>query len=72
VPEGRDLDPTFSKWLTKPVDLEVSDMKKVRQLEEENRRFKQKVAEQVLDSQALKAVTSKHWGIRRNRSPLRG
>jgi putative transposase len=36
-------------------------VKKLRQLEEENRRVKQMAAEQVLDIQALKALTAKNW-----------
>jgi putative transposase len=48
-------------------------VKKLRQLEEENRRLKQMVAEQALDIQALKAVTAKNWyGPRRNEPPPRG
>ena len=35
-------------------------MKKLRQMEDENRRLKQMVAEQALDIQALKAVTAKN------------
>ena len=54
-------DATFYKWRTKYAGLEVSDVKKLRQLEEENRRLKQMVAEQALDIQALKAVTAKNW-----------
>jgi hypothetical protein len=34
-------------------------VKKLRQLEDENRRLKQMVAEQALDIQALKAITAK-------------
>lgn len=41
----------------KYAGLEVSNVKKLRQLEGENRRLKQLVAEQALDFQALKAVT---------------
>ena len=48
---------TFSKWRTKYAGLEVSDVKKLHQLEEENRRLKQMVAKQALDIQALKAIT---------------
>ena len=51
----------FYKWRTKYAGLEVSDVKKLRQLEDENRRLKQLVAEQALDIQALKAVTAKNW-----------
>ena len=54
-------DATFYKWRTKYAGLEVSDVKKLRQLEDENRRLKQLVAEQVLDIRALKAVTANNW-----------
>lgn len=54
-------DATFYKWRTKFSGLEVSDVKKLRQLEEENRRLKLMVAEQALDIQALKAITAKNW-----------
>ena len=52
-------DATFYKWPAKYAGLEVSDVKKLRQLEDENRRLKQMVAEQALDIQALRAVTQK-------------
>jgi putative transposase len=52
-------DATFYEWRAKYAGLEVSDVKKLRQLEDENRRLKQIVAEQALDFQALKAVTAK-------------
>ncbi|HWI69754.1 MAG TPA: IS3 family transposase [Nitrospiraceae bacterium] len=52
-------DATFYKWRAKYAGLEVSDVKKLRQLEDENRRLKQMVAEQALDIQALKAITGK-------------
>ena len=54
-------DATFYKWRAKYAGLEVRDMKKLRQLEDENRRLKQMVAEQALDIQALKAVVAKKW-----------
>jgi putative transposase len=54
-------DATFYKWRAKYAGLEVSDAKKLRQLEEENRRLKHMVAEQALDIQALKAITTKNW-----------
>jgi putative transposase len=55
MPRPEISDATFYKWRTKYAALEVSDVKKLRQLEEENRRLKQMVAEQALDIQALKA-----------------
>jgi putative transposase len=54
-------DATFYKWRAKYGGLEVSDAKKLRQLEEENRRLTQMVAEQALDIRALQAVTAKNW-----------
>ena len=54
-------DATFYKWRAKYAGLEVSDVKKLRQLEDENRRLKQMVAEQALDIQALKAINAKNW-----------
>jgi putative transposase len=40
-------DATFYKWLAKYAGMDVSDVKKLRQLEKENRRLKQMVAEQA-------------------------
>ena len=54
-------DGTFYRWKAKYGGLEVSEAKRLRQLEEENRRLKQIVAEQTLDNRALKAVLSKKW-----------
>jgi putative transposase len=54
-------DATFYKWRAKYAGLEVSDVKKLRQLEDENRRLKQMVADQALDIQALKAINAKNW-----------
>jgi len=52
---------TLYRWKAKYGGLEVSEAKRLRALEEENRRLKQIVAEQALDNQALKAVLSKKW-----------
>jgi putative transposase len=52
---------TFYRWRSKYSGLEVDDAKRLRQLEDENRRLKQLVAEQQLDNQALKAALGKKW-----------
>lgn len=39
----------------------VNEAKRLRELEEENRRLKQMVAEQALDIRALKSVVSRKW-----------
>lgn len=54
-------DATFYQWRAKYAGLEISDVKKLRQLEDENRRLKQMVADQALDIQALKAINAKNW-----------
>jgi putative transposase len=52
---------TYYRWKAKFGGMEVSDAKKLRALEDENRRLKQMVADQAQDIQALKAVVSKKW-----------
>ena len=52
---------TFYRWKAKYGGLEVNEVKRLRQLEDENRRLKQIVADQTLDLQALKAVLAKKW-----------
>jgi len=41
--------------------MEVSDAKRLRGLEEENRRLKKLVADQALDIQILKEVSLRKW-----------
>jgi putative transposase len=41
--------------------MEVSEAKRLRALEEENRQLKHIVAEQAVDIRALKAVVAKKW-----------
>ena len=52
-------DQTYYRWKAKYGGLEVSEARRLRQLEDENRRLKHIVAEQVLDIQALKGVLAK-------------
>ena len=54
-------DATYYKWKAKYGGLEVSEARRLRQLEDENRRLKQMVAEQALDPQALKTVLAKKF-----------
>ena len=51
---------TFYTWRNKYGGLEISEMRRLRQLEEENRRLKSIVAEQALDIRALKDVLAKN------------
>jgi putative transposase len=50
---------TFYRWKAKYGGLEVGDAQRLRQLEEENRKLKQLMAEQPLDIVGFKAVLSK-------------
>ena len=50
---------TFYKWKAKYAGLTVNELKRLRSLEEENRRLKQIVAQQALDNWALKELLSK-------------
>jgi len=50
------LGATALNWRSKYAGLEVSDLVKLRQLEDENRRLKKIVADQALNIEALKIV----------------
>jgi putative transposase len=52
---------TFYRWRQKYSGMEVSDVKKLRAFEDENRRLKQMVAEQALELRAAKDLLSKNW-----------
>ena len=52
---------TFYRWKEKYGGLEVSDAKKLKALEDENRRLKRLVADQALDIQILKDMSSRKW-----------
>ena len=54
-------DATFYNWKAKFGGMTVSDARKLKSLEQENRRLKQIVADQALDIQALKFVCSKNF-----------
>jgi len=54
-------DQAYYNWKAKYGGMTVSDAKKLKQLEDENRRLKHIVADLTLDNQALKAVVSKNF-----------
>ena len=49
----------FYKWKAKYAGLTLSELKRLRSLEEENRRLKQIVAQQALDNWSLKELLAK-------------
>lgn len=52
---------TYYKWKRKYGGMEVAEVKRLKELEQENTRLKRLVAEQALDIQILKDVNSKKW-----------
>ena len=54
-------DTTFQRWKAKYGGLDVNEARRLKQLEDENRRLKQLVAELTLDNVALKDVVTKKW-----------
>jgi len=52
---------TLYRWRKKFGGMEVSDARRLRQLEDENRRLKRLVAELTLDKQALQDIASRKW-----------
>jgi putative transposase len=51
---------TLYAWKSKYGGMQVSDARKLRQLEDENRRLKHMVADLSLDKEAMKAVIAKN------------
>ena len=54
-------EPTYYRWKSKYGGMEVGDAKRLRHLEEENRRLKQIVADLTLDNKILRDVNAKNW-----------
>jgi putative transposase len=54
-------DATFYNWKSKYGGLSVNEVRRLKTLEDENRRLKHIVADLTLDKQALKAVLEKNF-----------
>ena len=54
-------DATFYTWRRKYGGLEVSDARRLRSLEDENKRLKKLLAETMLENAAYKDVLTKKW-----------
>ena len=53
-------DATFYKWKAKYGGLEVSEARRLKSVEDENRRLKKLLAEAMLDNAALKDILGKN------------
>ena len=52
---------TIYNWKAKFGGMDISEAKRLKALEEENRRLKQLLADTMLDNQALKGLLAKNW-----------
>jgi putative transposase len=52
---------TFYAWKAKFGGLTISEAKRLRALEDENKKLKRVVADLTLDNLALKEINSKNW-----------
>lgn len=52
---------TIHRWRAKYEDMAVNEVKRLRELEAENRSLKEIVAQKELDIAALKGLLSKKW-----------
>jgi putative transposase len=57
---------TFYRWKKKFMGLDVSDVRELKQLRDENRKLKSLVAELSLDKTILREALRKKWWARRN------
>jgi len=54
-------EPTYYNWKAKYSGMTVSDLRRLKVLEEENRKLKRVVADLTLDNFALKEINAKNW-----------
>jgi len=52
---------TYERWRRQYGGMKAEEAKRLKELEEENRRLKQIVADQVLDIQMLKHISEGNW-----------
>ncbi len=52
---------TILRWKSKYAGMSLSELKRLKALEEENARLKRIVAQQALDNELLREINSKKW-----------
>ncbi|HUU00136.1 MAG TPA: transposase [Myxococcota bacterium] len=52
---------TYYRWKSKYGGMDINEARRLKQLEEENRRLKKAVADLTLDVQILKEINSRKW-----------
>ena len=63
---------TFHRWRAQYGGMKSEEARRLKQLEEENKRLKEIVAEQQLDIRMLKHLTEKNWPVFSTLAPLAG
>jgi putative transposase len=61
LPQARHQQRDIFKWKAKYGGLEVSDARRLKALEDENRRLKKLLAESMLDAATLKEMLGKNF-----------
>ncbi len=61
MPQARHVGRHFLKWKAKYGDLQVSDVRRLKDLEDENSELKKLLAEQMLDNAGLKDFQAKNF-----------
>jgi putative transposase len=64
-------DATFYKWRSKYGGMDISDARRLKALEEENRKLKKLLAESMLDAATLKEMLGKNFFLRPGRGERR-
>ena len=54
-------EPTLDRWRSQYGGMKAEEAKRLKELEDENRRLKQIVADQALDIQMLKHINEGNW-----------
>ena len=54
-------EPTFYRWKKVYAGMGVSEIRRLKQLEDENAKLKRLLAEQMLDAAALRELLAKKW-----------
>ena len=61
VQSGAVVEATWNRWRNQYGGMKAEEARRLKELEDENRRLKQLVADQALDIQMLRHVASKNW-----------
>jgi len=61
LPQDGDLEPTFYRWKKVYAGMGVTEIRRLKQLEDENAKLKRVVADLTLDKSMLQDVLRQKW-----------